>query len=97
MSLLNSVLKFADIQVDDTEEAVVYMPEYMQNLIFILFTDKLGEPIEQCVEVPDIQSDDTEEAVVYMPEYMQNLILILFTDKLGEPIEQCVKVRRHSG
>ena len=51
MSLLNSVLKFADIQVDDTEEAVVYMLEYMQNLILILFTDKLGEPIEQCVEV----------------------------------------------
>ena len=30
------MLKFADIQVDDTEEAVVYMPEYMQDLTKLL-------------------------------------------------------------
>ena len=26
------MLKYADVQADDTEEAVVYMPEYMQDL-----------------------------------------------------------------
>ena len=38
VSLLNSMLKYADVQVDEREEAVVYMPEYMQDLTRLIQT-----------------------------------------------------------
>ena len=62
------MLKYPDIQVDNSEEAVVYMSHYMMNQI-ILFIDQLSR-LNSVFKYADIQVDDSEEAVVYMSDYM---------------------------
>ena len=100
--MLNSVLKYTDIQVEDTEEAVLYMPEYMQDLTGLIqrsekcdctIGPKDADRMANRVDPDQIAPNLIWVYTVFPGLFVRKLRIICLTDRVGKPAKQYVEVR----